>query len=113
MKKLSLMVGASLMLALSACGNVAQPAATTELSAQRVKPPKPPRPPVPTNPTPGGDLMAQCSFDGAVTDCTFTINGVSQTRTYEGTVSIRTANSADGLFFQVIRDGQVIDEIRG
>ncbi len=70
----------------------------------------PPVPPVVTPPPPGSNnsTSVNCSSDGVTSTCQITINGVTQTRTYEGNVSTSVVNGV----VQILRDGQVIDEIR-
>jgi hypothetical protein len=70
----------------------------------------PPTPPVVPPPPPGSNnsTSVNCSSDGVTSTCQITINGVTQTRTYEGNVSTSVVNGV----VQILRDGQVIDEIR-
>lgn len=114
MKKIQLFVSILVILSLSACGSLSQPTDVgTQSNAQAQKPLHPPKPPVPTPPIPTpvttSNVSVQCSSDGTFSTCEITINGKKQVRTYEGIVSINVNNGV----VQILRDGQVIDEIRG
>jgi hypothetical protein len=89
-------------------GTSPQPPVTPEPPV--VTPPTPPVPPVVTPPPPGSNdsTSVDCSSDGVTSTCQITINGVAQTRVYEGNVSTSVVNGV----VQILRDGQVIDEIR-
>ncbi len=117
MKKFQALMGMLLMFSLSACGNLSAPADvsdTAALAQKPAKPPTPPKPPVPpTTPSTSNDVRVQCSFDGTISTCEIAINGKKQVRTYEGQVSIRTSTVAGTAVVQILRNGVVIDEIRG
>jgi putative hemolysin len=106
MKKVQLLLGIVSVLSLSACGTLPQPTeSATEVNAQVVRPPRPPRPP---GTGVNNSASVNCNSDGITTTCEITINNVKQVRSYAGSVSINITNGV----VQILRNGQVIDEIR-